>query len=211
MLTVLAEHNSRKLGGNTFLIPFEETWLATRTCRELLQFVLASHLKQPDLLSTVEHVKMFCVKQHEFVQSGSSTSKKEIANTTACIDYKAIFVIESFSALSFHFKLVSQPTIEHAASSRAQVNPFSLMMNSHANCVFLPLLLNHDRMYSNHDLYNELIEFLRKHKLGWTPETVSTFGKRFVDGMSRASFQCGPSVWKALNYKCGALFLFLIQ
>ncbi len=77
--------------------------------------------------------------------------KKEIANATTCIDYKAIFVIESFSTPTFHFKLVSQPTIEPAASSRAQINPFSLMMNAHANYVFLPPLLKHDRMYSNHD------------------------------------------------------------
>ncbi len=95
MLTVLAEHNSRKLGGNTFLIPFEETWLATRTCRELLQFVLASHLKQPDLLSTVEHVKMFCVKQHEYGHTVAG-NKMEIDNATSCIDCKTICVIDSF-------------------------------------------------------------------------------------------------------------------
>ena len=93
---------------------------------------------------------------------------------------------------------MSQPTIEHAASSRTQVNPFNMMMNAQANYIFLPPLLKHDRMYSNHNLYNELIEFLRKHNLGWTHETASTLGKRIVDGMSRALFQCGPSVWKAL-------------
>jgi hypothetical protein len=208
MLSVLlVEYDSRKLGGNTLLIPFEETWLATNSCCELLQCVLTSHLELPELLSTVEQVKMFCVKQKEFVQAGSS-SKKEIANAIACIDYKAIFVIESFSTQSFQFKLVSQPTIHHVASSRAHVNPFSLMMNAQANYVFLPTLLKHDRMHSNHDLYNELIEFLRKHNLGWTLETVSTLGKRFVDGMSRALFQCGPLVWKALNYDAVRCFFF---
>ena len=81
MLTVLVEHNSRKLGGNTFLIPFEETWLATHTCRELLQFVLASHLEQPELLSTVEQIKMLCVKKHAFGQTVAG-NKMKIANAT---------------------------------------------------------------------------------------------------------------------------------
>jgi hypothetical protein len=114
--------------------------------------------------------------------------KKEVANTKACIDYKAIFVIESFSTQSFHFKVVSQPTIEHAASSRAQVNSFNMMMNAQTNYIFLPPLFKHYRMYSNLNLYNEPIEFLRKQNLGRTPETASTLGKRFVDGMSRALF-----------------------
>ena len=63
MLTVLVEYDARKLGGNTLLIPFEEVWLATNTCRELLQFVLSSQLKLPELLSSAQQVKMFCVKQ----------------------------------------------------------------------------------------------------------------------------------------------------
>ena len=80
MLSVLVEYDSHKLGGNTLLISFEETWLATNSCRELLlQCVLTSHLELPELLSTADQVKMFCVKQYEFVQAGSS-SKKEIAN-----------------------------------------------------------------------------------------------------------------------------------
>ncbi len=94
MLSVLIEYDFRKLGENTLLIPFEETLLATNSCRELLQCVLTSHLELPEFLSTVEYVKMFCVKQQEFVHAGSS-SKKEIANAKSCIDYKAIFVIES--------------------------------------------------------------------------------------------------------------------
>ena len=84
MLSVLVEYDSHKLGGNTVLIPFEEIWLPTNTCRELLQFVLTSQLELPELLSTAQRVKTFCVKQHEFVQAGSG-SLKEIANATACI------------------------------------------------------------------------------------------------------------------------------
>ena len=78
---------------------------------------------------------MFRVKQQEFVHAGSS-SKKEIANATTCIDYTVIFVIKLFSTQSFHFKLVSHLTIEPEACSRALVNPFSLMMNVKANYVF---------------------------------------------------------------------------
>ena len=63
MLSVLVEYDFRKLGGNTLLIPFEETWLATNTCRELLQFVLTSQLELPELLSTAQQITMFCAKQ----------------------------------------------------------------------------------------------------------------------------------------------------
>jgi hypothetical protein len=104
--------------GNTLIIPFEETWLAANTCRELLQFVLRLQLELPEILSTAQQVKMFCVYQHEFARTGSCR-KNEIANAKAFLDYKAVFVIESFSTQSLHFKVVSQPTIEPAASSRS--------------------------------------------------------------------------------------------
>ena len=137
---------------------------------------------------------MFCAKQPEFAQP-ESCSKKEIANATACLDYKTIFVIELFSTQSFHFKFVSPaPSTKLAASSRAQVNPFNIMMNARSNFAFLPPLLKYERMYANHHLYNELIEFLEKQSLGWTGEMASIVGKRFVDGMSKAFFKCGPAV-----------------
>jgi hypothetical protein len=68
------------------------------------------------------------------------------------------------------------------------------MMNARANFAFLPPLLNYERMYANHHLYNELIEFLEKQSLGCTKEMASTLGKRFVDGMSKAFFQCGNAM-----------------
>ena len=40
MLAVLAEYDSNKLGGNSVLIVFEETWLASNSCRELLRFAI---------------------------------------------------------------------------------------------------------------------------------------------------------------------------
>ncbi len=76
MLAVLVDCDSRKLGGNTLLIRFKEVYLATHTCRELLQFVLNSYLELPELVSSVEQVTMFCVKQQECVQPESSIKKK---------------------------------------------------------------------------------------------------------------------------------------
>ena len=67
MLTVLVEYDARKLGGNTLLIPFQEVGLAANTCRELLQFVLSSHLELAELLSSAQQVKMFWAKQQDFV------------------------------------------------------------------------------------------------------------------------------------------------
>jgi hypothetical protein len=151
---------------------------------------------------------MFSVKHQDFVHTGSA-SKKEIANATACIDSKVIFVIELFCTQSFHFKVVSRTIVEPVASSWSQVNPFNLMMNARVNCVFLPPLLNHERMYANHELHYELIAFLEKHGLGWTKDDACSIGKRFVDGMSKALFQLCPTVLKALSNKhnSGALFL----
>ncbi len=56
MLSVLVEYDSHKLGGNTLLIPFKETWLATNTCYEVLKFVLTSQLETPKLIFTAQHV-----------------------------------------------------------------------------------------------------------------------------------------------------------
>jgi hypothetical protein len=127
---------------------------------------------------------MFCAKQPEFAQPGSCSKKEIVNNATACLDFKTIFVLESFSTQSFYFKVVLSPapSTEPAASSRAQVYQFNIMMNARSNFAFLPPLLNYERMYANHHLYNELIEFLEKQSLGWTEKMASTVGKRFVCG-----------------------------
>ena len=131
---------------------------------------------------------MFGLKQQEFGRT-RSCSKKEVANATTCIDCSRLFVIDSFGTQSFHYKIVSQPTIEPESSSRvAQVNPFNIMVNSWVNYAFLPPLLSHERMYVNHHIYNDLIEFLEKHSLGWTKDMSSIVGKRFVEGISKALF-----------------------
>ena len=204
MLTILVEQDSRKLGGTTLLIPFQELWLINNTCRQLLQFVLNEHLNLPDVLVGASQVKMFCMQQEEST-SGSGRKKrvdKDLANATACLDCTCMFVVESFSTQSFRFRIIPAETPAAAAPTRAQqVNPFERMMQSQANYTFLPPLLTHERMYANHCLYNELIAFLELNSLGWTSDLCSTVGKRFVDGMSKALFQCGPPVWNALNDK----------
>ena len=40
MLTIHVEVGSRRLAGNSILIPFKNAWLASNTCRELLQQAL---------------------------------------------------------------------------------------------------------------------------------------------------------------------------
>jgi hypothetical protein len=107
-----------------------------------------------------------------------------------------VTVITSFSTFSFTFKITSRQT---AAPSREIINPFEVMRQSHIGYVALPPRINHVRMYASHVGYNMLIDFLEDNKLGWTTSSALTAGKRFVEGMSRAFFECNPSIWKALN------------
>ena len=106
-----------------------------------------------------------------------------------------------YSTHSRRFKIILAETPAPDISVRATVNPFNIMMQSQVNYTFLPPLLNHERMDANHCLYNELIGFLEKHNLGWTGAVSSIVGKRFVDIVSKALFQCEPLVWTALNDK----------
>ena len=64
MLTILFEQDSRKLCGNTLLIPFEESWLGNNSYRQLLQFVLNAHLELSDVL-VASQVIMHCMQQQE--------------------------------------------------------------------------------------------------------------------------------------------------
>jgi hypothetical protein len=199
MISILVEVDSKKLGGNMLLIPFEEAWLASNTCREMLHTVLVHHLDRPTALVTAEHVKMFCAKQEVVTESGlAARVEKEIANATACIDMHALSVIKAFSTLCFTFKITSRPT---ATATREVINPFDRMRLIQVEYLSLPPRLQHERMYANHDGYNALIDFLEENKLGWTPASVHSVGKRFVEGMSKAFFECNPSTWKALNDK----------
>jgi hypothetical protein len=56
-------------------------------------------------------------------------------------------------------------------------------------------------MYTNHRRYNALIDLLEKADLGWTTDDAKIVGKRFVEGMSKAFFECTPSTWTILNDK----------
>ena len=61
MMTVQIALDSRTIGGNEMLIPFEDTRLADHTCRQFLSHVLDTHLERPEVLATVDNVRLFCV------------------------------------------------------------------------------------------------------------------------------------------------------
>ena len=175
MMTIRVELDNRTLG-SILLIPFTETWLADHSCRQLLENVLSSHLNEPDLLSNAESVKMFCLKQQDTVTGSGKKSRvdKEMANATACLDYNVSLVVDSFSTHSFHFKICSLP---RQATVRPVVNPFEIIMQSRTAFVSLPPRLGHQRMYANHNLYNELLSFLETHHLGWSSEDALSISR----------------------------------
>ncbi len=187
-----------------------QVWLAEHTCRQLLEHVLCTHLEHPDVLINAESVKLFCMK-HEDTVTGSGKKirvDKEMANATACLDYKVSFVTESFSTQKFTFKVVSLPKEPQA---KPVINPLTIIMQSRTTFLSLPPRLVHQRMYANHELHNELLGFLEQHNLGWHITDANTMGKNFVDNMSKALFQCNPAVWQALadKHNSGAMLLSL--
>ena len=103
--TVLVEVNSRRLGGSMMLLPFEDAWLASNTCRELLPRVLVINLDRPTALVITEHIKMFCSKQKVVTESGlSARVEKEIANASGCVDTQVSTVIKSVLDACIHFQ-----------------------------------------------------------------------------------------------------------
>ena len=109
---------------------------------------------------------MFCTTQEVVTESGfTARLRKEVANATGCLDMIVMSVVKSFSTLSFTFKISSRST---SAPSRPHINPFDLKRQTQIGYVSLPSRLDHVRMYSNHDGYNALMDFLEKNKLGWT-------------------------------------------
>ena len=198
-MTIQVELDSRRLGGSALLIPYADTMLASTTCRQLLQQVLCEHLDEQDLLAAAEKVSMFIIKQHENVTGSGRKTRvdKDLANATACLDMPALSVIESFSTQYFNFKVTSRPSA--APQARSLQNAFEVLKRTQTSYTCLPPRLEHARMYANHHSYNALLAFLEERQLGWTSDTIKTDGKRFVECMSKAFFQCCPSTWKALN------------
>ena len=110
--------------------------------------------------------------------------------------------------MQFTFKITSKPA---AVPPIPRVNAFQVMNHVRDTLVSLPpRLMEHNMMYANHHAYNQLHDFLEKYELGWTADSTLTDGKRFVEGMSKAFFQCTPFTWKALNDKhnSGAFYYF---
>ena len=212
------ELNSRRLGGSALLIPFEDAWLESNSCRQLLKHVLDEKLDGSDVLVAADEVKMFCVKQQDNITSSGKKTRveKELANATSCLDLTVMSVIDAFSTLHFTFKISSLPTATRPPLPNT-VDPFVIMRRTQTSFVTLPPRLVHCRMYANHDTYNDLIAFLEIHGVGWSVDTALTDGKRFVESMSKAFFQCTPGTWKALNDKhnsgafCFGIVLILID
>ena len=110
MITIIVELGSRKLGGSMLLLPFDDEWLGSNTCRDMLQHVLVRHLDRPIVLATAEIVKRFYTKQEVVTESGLTFRlEKEIANATTCLDMHVIRGIKAFSTFSFSFKITSLP------------------------------------------------------------------------------------------------------
>jgi len=208
IMTIQVELDSRRLGGSALLIPFADSMLASTTCRQLLQQVLAEHLDKPDLLATSEKVSMFIIKQHDNVSGSGRKTRvdKDLANATDCMDMTALSVIEAFSTQFFTFKVTSQPA--ETPQARTLLNAFEVLKQTQLSFVFLPPRLEHARMYANHHSYNALLAFLEERQLVWLRDTAKTDGKRFVEGMSKAFFQCSPATWKSLNdsHNRGAIY-----
>ena len=151
---------------------------------------------------------MLTIKQHDNVSdSGRKTrADKDLANATAYLDMPTLSVIEFVPTQSFNFKVTPRPPA--APQARNLQNAFDVMKRVQILYTFLPPRLDHARMYANHKLYNDLLAFLEERQLGWPRDTFKTDGKRFVEGMSKAFFQCSPSTWKSLNdsHNRGAIF-----
>ena len=142
---------------------------------------------------------MFVIKQHDNISGSGRKTRvdKDMANATACMDMTALSVIEAFSTQYFSFKLTCKPA--ETPQARNLRNAFEVLKQSQVSYAFLPPRLEHARMYANHDCYNALLAFLEERQLGWLRDTAKTDGKRFVEGMSKAFFQCSPATWKSLN------------
>ena len=58
LLTVQVELDLRRLGGSALLIPFDDAWLESNPCRQLLKHVLDEQLDESDVLVAADEVKM---------------------------------------------------------------------------------------------------------------------------------------------------------
>ena len=198
MMTVQVEVDSRRLGRTSLLIPFKVVWLASHTCREMLQQVLTENLNGVDVLENAEQITLFVSKRQDNT-TDSGPCRSSVANATTCMDFTVLVVMEAFSALYFAFKIVAKSNA--STSQQSLINTFEFLKRTQVQFVSLPPPLSYARMYANHDTYNDLRAFLEKHELGWTVDTAKTDGHRFIDAMSKAFFQCTPATWSALNDK----------
>jgi len=109
-------------------------------------------------------------------------------------------VIDAFSSVNFAFKIIAKSNLSSSASPTL-LNAFEYLKLSQVDFLVLPPPLSHAVMYANHDTYNDLLAFFEKHELGWTTHIAKIDRHRFIEGMSKAFFQCTLATWSALNDK----------
>ena len=146
MLTVQVELDSRLLGGSASFLPFKYAWLASTTCRHLLQHVLDDHFTdRQDALAREKNIKLFCVKKSTS-SYGSGSCRATLANATTCMDFMVLSVVDAFSTAYFAFKIASMPTV--APLLPAIINPFDLMRRIQSTFITPPPRLDHAMMYA---------------------------------------------------------------
>jgi len=157
MLAVIVEQDSRKLGGNALLIPFQDSWSTNNTCRQLLVFVFNGTLQLPDVLAAASEMKVFCMQQDEITKVTTSGSgrktrvNKDLGSATVGLACTFTFIIESFSAYSFRFKLISAETPDSINNRKGGESEPILHDDAFADQLhFLPPLLARERMYADH-------------------------------------------------------------
>ncbi len=102
--------------------------------------------------------------------------------------------------MNFAFKIVAKSNAS-SSSAPSLIDALEYLKRMQVDFLSLPSPLSHAIMYANHDIYNDLLAFLEKHELGWTTDTARADGHRFIEGMSKAFFQCTPAIWGDLNDK----------
>ncbi len=185
MMTLQVEVDSRRLGGTSLLIPFKDVWLASHTCREMLQQVLTENLNEIDVLENAEQITLLVSKRQDNAIE-SDPCRSSVANATSCMDFTVLAVIDAFSTLYFAFKIVAKSNA--STSQPSLINAFEFLKHTQVQFVSLPPPLSYARMHANHDTYNDLRDFLEKHELCWTVDTAKTDRHRFIDAMSKAFF-----------------------
>jgi len=95
IITVQVEVDSCRLGGSSLLIPFKDAYLASHTCRDMLQEVLTENRNGVDALENAEQITLF-ISKRQGSTTDSGPCRSSMANATACMDFIVLGVIDAF-------------------------------------------------------------------------------------------------------------------